>query len=157
MKYGIPLQICFNEHLERWTNEFREEALKGKIEAMVIHAKMLARGSSFNPPDVEQAVFWLQKACFSSAEASFLLGKLFYKGKKVQKDEEKAYFYYRLAASFKCKCGRMADEFHGYRITNVHSCYVFEASVQLRNLNLPEIDQLEARFQQWVSSLDLEI
>lgn len=155
MKNGIPLRKFMDQFVEKWTCEFKEEALNGKVEGMVFYAKMLMNGREVVGPDVDQAVFWLQKACFDSAEASFLLGKLYSKGKKVSKDEEKAYFYYRLASSFKCKCGTMAYEYHSYQITNVHVCFPFEASSKLKSFKLSNIENLEARYMQWISSIDL--
>lgn len=155
MKNGTPLKKFMNQFVEKWTWEFKEEAMRGKAEGMVFYAKMLLNGREMVGPDVEQAVFWLQKACFESAEASFVLGKLYSKGTKVGRDEEKAYFYYRLASSFKCKCGRMADEYHSYRITNVHVCFPYEASVKLKSSTWPDVENLEARYMQWISSIDV--
>jgi TPR repeat protein len=156
MDNGLSLKNFMDQYLERWTEEYKQEALNGKIDAMIIYAKLLVNGSSNCKPDIVQAIFWLQKAAFSSPEASFLLGKLYSKGKKLKKDEEKAYYYYRLASSFKCRCGRMEDQYHNYQITNVHSCFPFEAKLQLRSFEMNEINELEKGFQQWIESFGFE-
>jgi hypothetical protein len=145
-----------DQYLEKWTQDYRQEALSGKSESMIIYSKILLNGSNTTRPDINQAIFWLQKASFSSPEASFILGKIFSKGKKVKKDEEKAYFYYRLASSFKCRCGKMEDQYHNYQITNVHSCFPFEARLQLRSFKSSDIDKLEKGFQQWIESFGFE-
>mmetsp|Transcript_27994 Transcript_27994/g.12990 ORF Transcript_27994/g.12990 Transcript_27994/m.12990 type:complete len:99 (+) Transcript_27994:106-402(+) len=91
------------------------------------------------------------KATKYSAEACFRLASYFLKGKFVRKDQETAYFYFRLASMFRCKCGTSAELIHNGRVSHVHTCFHYEALKALQHFPADDYvkKQYERKFHDW--------
>lgn len=151
----MKLTACFDECVNEWLDLYSQEAMSGSSDSMIIYAKLLMRGSKSFQCDIKQALYWLKKACKHNPEASLILGKIYCKGKYVHKDAEKAFFYLKLATLFKCKCGKLREQYHNNLITNVHPCFPDEAGKEIVKLGIGEemIQKFEEDFKTWRSSL----
>ncbi|CAG9316622.1 unnamed protein product [Blepharisma stoltei] len=153
--YGsVNLSECIEMCVDNWFEENREESEKGHTEAMLIYSQLLFHGSGNREPDIRQAIYWLRKACKTSPEAAFRLGRLYQKGKYIEQDLEKAYFYYKLATVFRCKCGNQKEAYHTNQVSNVHPCYPYEATETINSLPLTSSakKKCETNFNNWRSS-----
>lgn len=86
---------------------YRKAAEKGHVYAQIALAKLLLRETK-NPEQTEEAIGWLEKAAETgNASALYALGNLYYSGKSVQQDLDKAESYFRLGADKDpaCQCG----------------------------------------------------
>ena len=112
---------------------------------------MLLTGVGTRRPNINVALQYLKNASKKSAEACLRLGKIYLKGKYVPQDTKKAYFYFRLATLYRCKCGKFAEEYHTKRVSNVHLCYPTEAADILEKLpNDPSNEQrFKEEFDKW--------
>ena len=128
--------------------------MRGNVESMILYSKLLLHGSKSFPSDVKQSIYWLKKASKSSPEASFLLGKMYRKGKYLTCDIRQSYFYFRLASIFKCRCGKFKDEYHLNKITNVYVCYPYAAIGEIERFCLSDKEKkkVEEDFNNWCLS-----
>jgi TPR repeat protein len=149
---GKPLSSCIDQLVKHWNLEYKTEAESGSFDAMLTYAQLLKRGSSGVPPDISQSFYWLKKASKASPEAAFRLGMAYKKGKYFTIEIEKSYFYFRMAMIFKCKCGRQSNDYHNHLISNVNSCYPYEAQKEIVKLNLaPDLKEIyEDHFSTWL-------
>ena len=117
---------------------------------------MLLHGAAGRSPNTRDSVDYLIKATRRSAEAAFKLGKMCLNGKHIPQDQNEAVFYLKLATLYKCKCGKLANEYHTHAISNAHPCYSYKATNLLKKLNIStEIDnRFKERFSVWKHSKD---
>lgn len=63
------------------------------------------------------------------------------KGKYVDSDPEKAFFYFRLASLEICDCGSLADMLHSKRICEVHFCVNNMACEYIKSMAISEFER----------------
>ena len=149
----IPLSECINICEKNWLRDARNEANQGAAEAQINYGRILLRGTSFIRADPEKGLKHLKKASRHNAEAAYTIGKEFLSGKRIRQDVYKAYFYLRIASLFRCRCGRMKEEYHSGRISHAHPCFPYIAKQTLVQETFPEDceNHFQNRFSEWRS------
>ena len=129
--------------MKDWVKKFKEAAERqGDVESHIQLAKILIHGSKSITADPQQAVYWLDRASRKSAEAAFMLAKLYRKGKYLAQDRQAAYNYYRKAMLLRpCECGSQREAIHRQLIASPQPCYFAEATEGIRLLDLTEDEQ----------------
>ena len=84
---------------ERARMWFEKSASQGVMEAQFALATMLEKGLGVPAPQVPQAIYWYQQAAEAGlARAQYNLGATYAQGFDLERDDEKAYFWFFLAA-----------------------------------------------------------
>lgn len=84
---------------ERALMWFQKSARQGVMEAQFALAIMLEKGLGLTNPQLQQALYWYEQAAEAGlARAQYNLGATYAQGIDVKRDDEKAYFWFFLAA-----------------------------------------------------------
>jgi len=142
-----PLLACVRTCEQSWLQEYEQLARQENTEALIIYGQLMLRGAGNRPANAVLALRCLKQAARHSAEAAYKLGKIYQKGKGgVSKDLEEAFFYFKVCALFKCKCGKYREAYQSGRVSTAHPCFPTEARDALEQL--PSSPDLDERFRE---------